>query len=90
MPPTADFAWRHWDDESVLYEARSGQTHFLTAVAAEALLALQSRPYATGELVETLAQTFDLTVSDEFAQQIDALLHQFHDLGLIERATAPQ
>lgn len=83
--PGADSVeWRHWDDESVLYDCRSGQTHLLTTLASAALQLLARRDLEVHELARQLAETWDLPDTEEFAAQIGTLLRQLDDLGLVE------
>jgi len=80
--------WRHWDDESILYDCRSGQTHLLTALASAALQLLAERDLELHDLTDQLAGTWNLPDAEEFAAQIDTLLHQLEDLGLVEYSNA--
>jgi len=85
VAPSAEFRWRHWDDESVLYDPRSGQTHLLTALAADVLLALEEAAGDAPELAAMVARQRQLDPAPELTGDIAALLQQLDDLGLIER-----
>ena len=81
------FLWEHWDEESVVYHAPSGQTHLLNALATEALLLLQSRPLGLPALTNELASLCEIQVDASFLQKIGVLTTQLQDLGLIERSS---
>ena len=83
--PAADqFDWRHWPEESILYDPRSGQTHLLTELAVEALLILSKQPCDTRATTDKLAEHYAIPTTDELAAQIQVLLDQLCDIGLIE------
>lgn len=78
------FEWAHYDEESVLFDARSGQTHLLDPLSTEALLALEERPMDADELTRHLASLQDREPDDTLRVQVLHLLHQLRALGLIE------
>lgn len=81
----ADFRWRHWDEESVLYDSRSGQTHLLTALAADAILLLEHTAHDAESLAVAVAKRYALDAPADFAREMADLLKQLNDLGLVER-----
>ena len=44
VPPGNMLAWRGWDDEFLVYNTASGQTHHLNFLAGEALRSLVAEP----------------------------------------------
>ncbi len=89
VPAAAGYEWRHWDDESVLYDPRSGQTHLLNALAAEILLLLQEHPCRDARAVLAhLASGGQIEPSPDLERQTEGLLHQLDGLALIERSRA--
>ena len=75
--------WEHWDDESVLFDRRSGQTHLLTLLARECLLILQEGCLDLNELLEKLEEQYEYTPGQQEREQIHQLLHNLTNLGLI-------
>ena len=76
--------WEQWDEEeSVLFDRRSNQTHLLTAVATECLLLLQDAELDVDQLVEKLGARFQSTPEQVTQQQISQLLLSFSEIGLI-------
>lgn len=85
VPEQAEFLWEHWDDESVLFDPRSGESHLLKSLAAEALLILQEKPLNAAQLTRTLRTLFDISPDQLKNEHIDNLLQQFEEIGLVER-----
>ncbi len=75
------FLWEHWDDESLLYDCRSGQTHSLTPLATEVILLLEKHSLSAEAITERLNRMFDNALD---AEEIKGLLDHFDALGLTE------
>ena len=86
VPPGNMLTWRVWDDEFLVYNTTSGQTHHLNFLAGEALRSLEAEPGSTSELVCRLADQFEIAQDSPPLQMIDRLMRQFDELGLIARS----
>jgi len=75
--------WEHWDEESVLFDRRSNQTHLLTAMASECLLLLQNDDLDLDELTKKLEQRFQSASKQATREQVRQLLLTLSELGLI-------
>ena len=85
--PESALLWRSWDDEQwVIYHVASGDTHLLNQVAAQALRSLQEHPSNVSELTERVAAALDSVADEAFAKELERLLAEFDELGLIERS----
>lgn len=72
--------YRCWDDEYVLYNDLSGDTHLLGPDAVLILQTLQQRPATLPQLAAALA------LDDEESRQVlGDILAQLHSLHLIDR-----
>lgn len=71
-------------EESVLYNALSGDTHLLGAAAIELLLCLQCGPADDAMLRDFLAAAMDGERDPDFDAQVAALLDQLSSFYLIE------
>jgi PqqD family protein of HPr-rel-A system len=87
VPKGNGLAWRVWDDEFLVYNTASGQTHYLNLLAGEALLSLEAEPAQTHELVRRLANQFGIAEDSPPLQMIDRLIHELDELGLIAPST---
>ncbi len=76
--------WRAWDDEMVIYNNTSGDTHLLGADAAQILLMLQQVPADISSISEQFATGFPAEIHEESTLQIEQILLQLHELALIE------
>jgi PqqD family protein of HPr-rel-A system len=72
--------WRCWDDESIIFQPQSGETHCLNALAASVLQKLCEHPMTASELTTLLQSESGDAPS---AREIHTLLRQFDELGLI-------
>jgi PqqD family protein of HPr-rel-A system len=76
--------WRAWDDEIVVYNEASGETHRLDPLPAEAFEMLLEGPLTSDALSERMAQALEVPKTAEFSESIAAILQLFHDHSLIE------
>jgi PqqD family protein of HPr-rel-A system len=77
---------RSWDDEFVIYNRLSGDTHLLGAAAGHILTALQRAPSDETSLTESLCKSLHAEPSPDMSLQIQAVLADLHKLALIEEA----
>jgi len=83
-----ELLWRSWDsDEFVVYHTGSGETHLLNAAAAEVLRLLGSAELTRDELIGLSAASYEVEPDDQLRANIDKILGDFDELGLIEPAS---
>jgi PqqD family protein of HPr-rel-A system len=75
---------RSWDDDSVVYNIISGDTHLLGAAAGHILTQLQRAPFDEAALVESLCETLQVELCPELPLHIRSILADLHKLALIE------
>jgi PqqD family protein of HPr-rel-A system len=83
VPPGNSLSWRVWDDEFLVYNTASGQTHHLNFLAGEVLRSLEAEPGSVNEVVRRLANQFEIAEDSAPLQMIDSLIREFDELGLI-------
>lgn len=76
--------WRHWDEDYILFNAASGQTHVVNELGADVLRLLEKKSASAGELLEGLAASYGLAPDSELAAGVRRLLVDLDQLGLIE------
>lgn len=76
--------WHHWDNEFVVYNSGSGDTHLLDVLAAEVLKILDRGPANLLELVQKVAASLEIEVDRDLSAYLETRLADFHKLGLIE------
>ncbi len=87
VPDANALVWRSWDDEFLVYNTASGQTHYLNFLAGEALRSLEVEGARTGELMCRLASQFEIAEDSPPIQMIDRLIRELDELGLIAPST---
>jgi len=78
------FLFRSWDDEFVVYNGATGDTHLLGLVAAQVMVKLQQTPTDAVSLAEWVAPLLQTEADDEFMFVIEQILIDFDSLGIIE------
>jgi PqqD family protein of HPr-rel-A system len=77
--------YRSWDDdEFVLYNNLSGDTHLLGAAAIAILLTLKQAPATPEALAQSLRAAFEPDTQAELEQQVSGLLADLKRLHLVE------
>ena len=75
--------WLDWGGDSVVYEARSGQTYQFAPMAAAVMACLEARPHSEDELAMLIAQDLSVGVDNELRSALKSIVEQFHRLGWI-------
>lgn len=78
------FLFRAWDDEVVVYDALSGDTHIIDATAARILQALQQAPSDVPTLAQLLAMQLQCEPGEELNHDIESVLSDMAALSLVE------
>ncbi|MFQ5783567.1 MAG: HPr-rel-A system PqqD family peptide chaperone [Alphaproteobacteria bacterium] len=84
LPEGVRLVWRAWDDEFVVFNTLSGQTHLLDGVSAAILDALERGPATVDELSRRLAERFDLAIDEALRSRITTICGRFDNLGLAD------
>ena len=84
VSPPRQLLWRSWDEELVVFDPLSGDTHVLNPLAAEVLQVLESQAMDGEGLSQHLALAMDTQPNDTLRKHIQLLLTKFVSLGLIE------
>ena len=85
LPEGTQLLWRSWDDEAVVYNVASQQTHLLDAFSAAALREIEAAPKTADELSDCLAEALD-TDHGELTARLAEICARFEELGLAEPA----
>lgn len=76
--------WRSWEEEFIVFDSRSGDTHLLNLVAARVLKKLERGPANSADLAEHIAVFFEIELNQGFESTLKRLLDDFYSKGLIE------
>lgn len=80
---TGSLLWREWEDEIVVYNDASGDTHRLDALAAEAFEVFLVAPADEGQLADRVAASLGLDRTAALQDAVAAIVQQFRSYGLI-------
>jgi PqqD family protein of HPr-rel-A system len=77
--------FRTWNDgtDVVCYDRMSGDTHLLSALAAETLRQLQARALRVDVLTTHIAGSFGLKVDEALVSSLDEMLSEFAKRGIL-------
>lgn len=85
LNPCARLHWLFWDEDHIVFNAASGQTHVLNELGAAILRLLEEHYLNHTEIGQRLvAQYEELVLDTELSAAIEALLANLDILGLIE------
>ena len=81
---SAELHWASWDEEEVVYDTASGDTHVVDPVTALLLKKLQSAPARTRELADLVAAELKTDSGDELLARVYRSLLGLRTLSLID------
>jgi PqqD family protein of HPr-rel-A system len=87
IPPRNELYWNSWDDEVIVYNNWSGDTHLLNSIAIEILNYFQQNGVCSSIAVTEYVSQFVNLDEDtgDLRLLIDEHISQLDKLGLIER-----
>ncbi len=83
LPEGVRLLWRSWDDEVIVYNVASQQTHLLDAFSAAALREIEAAPKTAEALGGRLAEALD-TDHSALSTRLAETWARFVELGLAE------
>lgn len=87
VPSNQTLTLHCWDDEFIVFNSLSGDTHLLGLLAGQILRQLQQSPSDARTLAAALAPLWQAGLDAELSMQIEPLLTDLQALALIERTT---
>ena len=78
--------WKAWDDEFVVFDEGSGDTHLLDPLAAELLKILEDSPGQLSGLTRRITARLDLATDPKVVERMRELMERFVSAGLVESA----
>jgi PqqD family protein of HPr-rel-A system len=86
-PPPSRLLLKRWGDEAVVYDAASGDTHYLKPLTFALYQICRDHPgYASAELAAALAKHLGATITPQFRELADDALASLRGIGLLESA----
>lgn len=79
--------FKSWDNEAVLFNTASGDTHYLRPLTLALYETCRDHPgYTVSELTTALAARLGVAESASFREAAEETLHRLHQIGLLETA----
>lgn len=78
--------WASWDDEHVVFDIASGQTHLLDPLRAYVLHSMDNCAVSVEDLWVGMVDSSDAVEATATKRTMDAILSEFLALGLVEMA----
>ena len=77
--------WRSWDDEVIIYNVTSGQTHLLDECSTAVLEEIEATPATLDQLTGHFAENLD-TDPDALSLRMADICSRINELGRAERS----
>lgn len=84
IPENANIVIENWGENAIIYSSLSGETHLLNELAYEVLMLFQAGSETLTTLIDKLYTIFEVEDKADLELQIQKLMTDFENLGLIE------
>jgi len=82
--PNATLHLKIWDDECVVFNSGSGQTHVVDPIATLLIRRIKEGPIDSQALLSHVAKLLDVELTSEVRNALEARLQYLDELSLIE------
>lgn len=81
----AELIIRQWDDEGIVFDGYSGDTHLVDQVAVTILMCLQNQNgvYSQSEVIEFCADSLGYKIDADFNSHVISVLNRLASLNLL-------
>jgi PqqD family protein of HPr-rel-A system len=80
----ATLHWKIWDDQCLVFNSASGQTHLLDPIAALLVRQVYDHCSNSEQLFQETARLLDVNLTSDVRATFEGILQQLDALGLIE------
>lgn len=88
LNPQSSLHYRHWGNEWAVFDLGSGQTHEMSTISAVVLMYCENGWVTLPQIVTGVMADLELPPDTSDVTQIEDLLTQFANIGLLECMTA--
>ena len=83
--PYGNLLLKSWGDEAVVFDAASGDTHYLKPLTFALYQTCREHPgFTATQLATTLAQRLNVADTPQFHELADEVFSQLHQIGLLQ------
>ena len=75
---------RFWDDECVIYNQLTGETHLVDGMGAEIFKLISKKTATRTQLLQNIHRVFELEIDFDVEGFLDSLILQYQKLGLLD------
>jgi len=83
LPRIAVIHYRFWDDECVIYNQLTGETHLVNGMGAELFRLISQKPVTRTQLLQSILSIFELEIDSDVEGLVDNLILEYQKLGLL-------
>ena len=83
----AQLHWRRWDDEWVVFDVGSGQTHQMDTLTAATVMTLEAGPLESAQLTASVAEELLIEAEPSFQHTLSGILDRLSAVGLVEASS---
>lgn len=76
--------FRFWDDDCVIYNQLTGETHLVDGVGAEIFKLVSEKKATRSHLLQNMQSVFELETDSDMEELLDNLVQEYQKLGLLE------
>jgi PqqD family protein of HPr-rel-A system len=87
LTPIVSLHWRRWDDEFVVFDVGSGQTHQLPPITAATLMLLELTSANLVELTSRVSSELSIDSDEQLVDGVREAVLGLESVGLIEFVT---
>lgn len=84
LPKIADIRFRFWDDECVIYNQLTGETHLIDGMGVEIFQLISEKKATKAQLLQTIQSVFELETDFDMEGLLDNLIQEYQKLDLLE------
>jgi PqqD family protein of HPr-rel-A system len=84
LPKKSLVCCRFWEDEGVVYNQLTGETHLIDDIGAVLFKAVSEKSSTRSELLQNVQSIFDLPIDFDIETFLDNLLLEYQKLGLLQ------
>lgn len=84
LPDNNRVLCRFWDDECVIYNQLTGETHLIDGMGVEIFQLISEKKATKAQLLQTIQSVFELETDFDMEGLLDNLIQEYQKLDLLE------
>jgi PqqD family protein of HPr-rel-A system len=88
LNPLVDLSWKRWEEEWVVFDSGSGQTHLMDALTAATLMTIEVGEIDFSGLAAQTSETLMINDGPELHKALNDIVNRLVAVGLISSQTS--